>query len=149
TLTKAGSGAGTVTSSPAGIDCGSSCARSFAYGTTVTLTASAAAGSSFAGWSGACSGSGSCTVTLNADEPVTASLAQNQTPPPPSRCVVPKVKGKTLLAAKRAIKRAHCSVGKVTRAYSARVTKGRVISQKPRPGRKLAAGSKVALRVSK
>src|SRR5439155_9622629 len=48
TLTKVG--AGTVTSSPAGIDCGSTCAHSFTYGTTVTLTATAAAGSSFAGW---------------------------------------------------------------------------------------------------
>jgi len=64
-------------------------------------------------------------------------------------CVVPKVKGKKLAAAKSAIKRAHCSVGKVTKAFSARVKKGRVISQKPSPGKKLAAGSKVKLKVSK
>jgi beta-lactam-binding protein with PASTA domain len=92
-------------------------------------------------------------VTLNADEPVTAGFEQIQTPPPPAppqpRCVVPKMKGKTLLAAKRAIKRAHCSVGKVTRLYSARVRKGRVIAQKPRPGTKRAAGAKVMLTLSR
>jgi uncharacterized delta-60 repeat protein len=149
TLTKAGDGTGTVTSSPSGISCASSCASSFTYGTTVTLTASAAAGSSFAGWSGGgCSGTGTCMLTLDADKPVTATFAQVKTPPPPL-CIVPKVKGKTLKAAKRSIKRAHCSVGKVTRAFSAKVKRGRVLSQKPKPGRKLAAGSKVRLTLSK
>jgi uncharacterized delta-60 repeat protein len=64
-------------------------------------------------------------------------------------CVVPKAKGKTLVAAKRAIVKAHCSVGKVTRAFSATVKNGRVISQRPKPGAKLAAGSRVTLKVSK
>jgi uncharacterized delta-60 repeat protein len=64
-------------------------------------------------------------------------------------CVVPSVKGKTLAAARRAIGNAHCSVGKVTKAFSSKVKKGRVISQKPGPGKKLAAGSKVKLTVSK
>jgi beta-lactam-binding protein with PASTA domain len=64
-------------------------------------------------------------------------------------CVVPKLKGKTLRAAKRALKKAHCSPGKVTKAFSAKVRKGRVLSQKRRPGKKLAAGSKVKLAVSK
>jgi uncharacterized delta-60 repeat protein len=63
-------------------------------------------------------------------------------------CVVPKVKGKTLTAAKKAIRKAHCSAGKVTKAFSRKVKKGRVISQKPQPGKKLAAGSKVKLKVS-
>src|SRR5262249_56149000 len=44
------------------------------------------------------------------------------------QCVVPKVKGKTLTAAKRAIRKAGCSVGKVTKAFSGKVKKGRVIS---------------------
>jgi uncharacterized delta-60 repeat protein len=65
------------------------------------------------------------------------------------QCSVPKVKGKTLTAAKRAIRKAHCSVGKVTKAFSGKVKKGRVISQKPKPGKKLAVGSKVKLTVSK
>ncbi len=59
------------------------------------------------------------------------------------------MKGKKLRAAKRAITRAHCSVGKVTKAFSPTVKKGRVISQKPKPGKKLAAGSKVKFKVSK
>src|SRR5205823_3557165 len=61
TVSKAGTGSGTVTSSPGGITCGATCAASFASGTAVTLTATAAAGSTFTGWSGGgCSGAGSC-----------------------------------------------------------------------------------------
>ena len=52
TVVKAGSGTGTVTSQPAGIDCGSVCAGTYQDRTTVTLTATPAADSSFAGWSG-------------------------------------------------------------------------------------------------
>jgi hypothetical protein len=141
TLTKAGRGTGTVSSSPAGISCGSTCAHAFKHGTAVTLTAVASARSRFAGWSGACSGTGSCTLTMSANRSVTATFKV--------LCVVPKVKGKRLRPAKRAIRKAHCSAGKVTRAFSTKVKKGRVISQKPKPGKKLAAGSKVKLKVSK
>jgi serine protease AprX len=74
-VTKAGAGAGTVTSSPAGINCGASCSAGFAEGSSVTLSASADAGSTFAGWSGACSGTGTCTVTMSADRSVTATFA--------------------------------------------------------------------------
>ena len=57
TVVKAGTGSGTVTSSPAGITCGSTCSALFASGTSVTLTATADSGSTFAGWSGeGCSG---------------------------------------------------------------------------------------------
>jgi Divergent InlB B-repeat domain len=63
-LSKTGNGAGTVTSRPAGIDCGVDCTVGFPEGTTVTLTAAAAAGSRFAGWSGACAGDGECTVAI-------------------------------------------------------------------------------------
>src|SRR5947199_1145836 len=59
TVTKAGTGGGTVTSSPAGISCGATCSTSFTTGTVVTLSAAPAAGSTFAGWSGSgCSGTG-------------------------------------------------------------------------------------------
>jgi beta-lactam-binding protein with PASTA domain len=64
-------------------------------------------------------------------------------------CIVPKVKGKKLKAAKAAIRKAHCAVGKVTKAFSSKVKKGRVISQKPAPGKKVDGGSKVKLKVSK
>jgi hypothetical protein len=75
TLTVAKSGNGTVTSSPAGIDCGADCAESYASSAAVTLTATAAAGSTFTGWSGACTGTAACTVTMNAAKSVTATFA--------------------------------------------------------------------------
>jgi alpha-tubulin suppressor-like RCC1 family protein len=76
TTSKTGLGSGTVTSSPAGIDCGFTCSASYASGTTVILTTTVSAGSTFAGWSGAgCSGTGACTLTLTADTSVTASFA--------------------------------------------------------------------------
>ena len=59
-VTKQGSGSGTVTSSPAGILCGAACLASYVHGTVVTLTATPAAGSVFAGWTGACTGTGAC-----------------------------------------------------------------------------------------
>jgi hypothetical protein len=71
-VARAGTGSGRVSSAPAGIDCGGSCAASFAGGTQVTLTAEADGGSSFAGWEGACSGTGACTVTMDAARSVTA-----------------------------------------------------------------------------
>jgi uncharacterized repeat protein (TIGR02543 family) len=73
-VTKAGSGSGTVTSSPAGIDCGATCAASFPNGTMVTLTATPDAGSTFTGWIGDCTGTGPCTVTMDQDRAVTASF---------------------------------------------------------------------------
>ncbi len=75
TVQKNGNGSGTVTSSPSGITCGGTCSASFSTGTSVTLTASAASGSVFAGWNGGgCSGTGSCTVTMNAAVSVTATF---------------------------------------------------------------------------
>jgi hypothetical protein len=72
TVSRQGSGAGAVSSSPAGIDCGSTCSASYPMGTTVTLTASPDAGSLFVGWSGACSGTAVCTVAMDAARSVTA-----------------------------------------------------------------------------
>lgn len=66
-LTVNKSSKGTVTSSPAGINCGSACTATFPAGTVVTLTATPAAGSFFGGWNGVCVGSTSptCTFTMN------------------------------------------------------------------------------------
>ena len=82
-VTKTGSGTGTVSSSPAGINCGGDCSQSYANGTEVTLTATPAAGSSFSGWTGACSGEGPCTVTMSANRSVAAAfdLVPDTTPP--------------------------------------------------------------------
>lgn len=81
-VTTSGSGSGTVTSSPAGIDCGSACSSAYDDGTPVILVAAPAAGSTFTGWSGACSGAAvTCTVTMTELQSVGATFTSN--PPPP------------------------------------------------------------------
>ncbi len=65
-VSRAGIGDGTVKSSPGGIDCGTTCGAEFPVGTTVTLTATPASGKTFAGWTGACSGTGPCSVSIKA-----------------------------------------------------------------------------------
>ena len=79
TVAKSGAGTGTVTSTPSGISCGTTCSASFASGAVVSLTASPDSGSTFAGWSGACSGTGACSVTMDAAKSVSANF--NFTPP--------------------------------------------------------------------
>jgi Phosphoesterase family/Divergent InlB B-repeat domain len=74
-------GAGVVTSNPAGINCGKTCTATFDPGTTVSLTAAANFGFVFNGWSGACSGSGPCTIALNAPASVTANFSPVPEPP--------------------------------------------------------------------
>jgi hypothetical protein len=142
TVHKSGSGSGKVTSSPAGISCGATCSIGFAQGTTVTLRAKAARGSTFSGWSGACKGKSTCKITVNAATSVTAKFTGK-------RCVVPKVKGKKLSAAKRALKAHFCRAGKIKHAFSTKVKKGRVISSKPGKGKHLKHNAKVRLTVSK
>ncbi len=71
----AGGGGGTVSSTPAGINCGKACTASFPSGTQVALTASPTGNSFFAGWSGACSGTGICKVTLMENTSVMASFS--------------------------------------------------------------------------
>ncbi|MCU0619988.1 MAG: InlB B-repeat-containing protein [Gemmatimonadales bacterium] len=77
-LTVTVTGTGTVTSNPSGIDCGSTCQASFGMGTPVTLTATPAGGQQLTGWGGACSGTGSCIVTMDAAKTVTATFAAIQ-----------------------------------------------------------------------
>jgi List-Bact-rpt repeat protein len=77
TVNRLGAGTGMVVSSPAGINCGGVCTASFGDGAVVTLTATASAGSIFAGWSGGgCSGTGPCTVTVTSATTVTATFDQ-------------------------------------------------------------------------
>ena len=80
-LTKSGAGSGTVVSVPAGMNCGASCSLQVASGGQAILTATAAAGSIFTGWTGACTGSANpCTVpAMTADTAVTANFALSAT----------------------------------------------------------------------
>jgi hypothetical protein len=98
------------------------------------------------------------TFSVNLSSPVGAAVARAQgigtilnddsPAPPPARCVVPKLKGKTLAQAARALRAAHCALGKVARAYS-KTKSGRVIGQKPPAGRTLKTGAKVNVTLSK
>ena len=76
-ISKTGTGTDAVNSSPAGIDCGPKCAGPFDLGTVVTLTAKAGDGSVFTEWGGACSGTGTCVVAMDADKLVTARFASS------------------------------------------------------------------------
>jgi hypothetical protein len=83
----AGTGTGTI--SDTNISCQTACSHNYAPGTSVTLTATPANGATFTGWSGACSGTGPCTLVLNYDQVVTATFVggavapttQTSTPP--------------------------------------------------------------------
>jgi hypothetical protein len=66
-----------------------------------------------------------------------------------AKCVVPSLKGKTLASAEKAITKAHCSVGKIKKAKSSHVKKGRVVSQGAGPGKSLPSGTKVSVVISK
>ena len=80
-ITSSGTGNGTVTSSPSGINCGSTCSASYNSATTVTLTATPANGSTFGGWTGCTNGvvtltaNTSCTATFNPIAPQTYTLS--------------------------------------------------------------------------
>lgn len=74
-VTKEGNGNGLITSSPAGINCGSGCQATFDYGTVITLTAVADPDSTFTGWGGACSGTGDCVLTLTETLQISATFA--------------------------------------------------------------------------
>ena len=75
-----GTGGGSVSSDPATIDCGTTCVASVPVGTTVTLSATPDSGSTFSGWTGACSGTGTCTVDAAGIEDVTATFGASGSP---------------------------------------------------------------------
>ena len=79
TVTTSGSGTGKVTSSPAGISCPGTCTAKFPQNTQVTLTETPGSRFYFAGWSGACSGTTTCTVTMTAAENVAAAFSAADT----------------------------------------------------------------------
>ncbi len=74
TVNKAGTGNGRISSLPTGIDCGQDCSAALTADSLVTLTADPDEGSAFSGWSGACSGTGGCEITMDAAKNVTATF---------------------------------------------------------------------------
>jgi hypothetical protein len=70
----AGTGTGSVTSDPAGIACPGDCSELIDYGTVITLTALAGSGSVFTEWSGACTGTGECAITMTETNTVSATF---------------------------------------------------------------------------
>ena len=88
TVTRTGSGSGSVTSSPGGISCGGDCNQDYAEGTVVTLTPTASPGSTFVGWSGhgdcndgsvTMNSARSCTATFNLSPVATSTLTVSKT----------------------------------------------------------------------
>jgi hypothetical protein len=91
-----------------------------------------------------CSSAQRCSAVGGYEQAQGVLFSSSATPP----CLVPRLKGKTLTAARRSIKAGHCAVGKVRRAASRKVESGRVISQTPKPGLLLKHGARLALVVS-
>ena len=87
TLTVSRTGSGTVTSTPAGISCGTTCSSGFNQGTSVTLDASPDTGYVFSGWAGSCVGTDTCSVTMDASKNVTATFTVDTTPPATSASI--------------------------------------------------------------
>ncbi len=148
-VAKNGTGQGTVTAKAAGIECGSRCTAQVPAGKKVTLSARAAAGSAFAGFSGACSGTKACTVTMSEARQVTATFIGPPAAPAPA-CVVPGLRGKGLKKAMKALKHAHCKLGKVRKPKGKKGHKlGRLVvkSFSPAAGSTLPAGAKVNLKL--
>ena len=76
TVNKAGSGSGTVTSEPTGIDCNTDCSAVFDNGVSVTLSVAPSNNTTFNGWDGACTGMQACNVTMTSDQSVTANFTR-------------------------------------------------------------------------
>ncbi len=91
-VTREGNGTGTVTSTPTGIDCGSDCTEDFSSYTSVTLTATPDAGSSFTGWAGSCEGAEGTTCELEMTQAAAATATFTADPPPPVICPAKKLK---------------------------------------------------------
>jgi uncharacterized repeat protein (TIGR01451 family) len=73
-VTKTGNGSGTVTTADGGINCGTSCSATYLSGTVVNVGETPDPNSVFTGWSGACTGTGACAVTMNGDMTITANF---------------------------------------------------------------------------
>jgi hypothetical protein len=138
TVTFSGSGTGVVTSTPHGIDCAAVCSIQLPVNTSVQLKAQSVGGSMFAAPFLTVSGSdcgttthggqgaNTCQTLLTDDTTVQATF--NTKPPP---CIAPGVTYTNLSVARQLIKNSHCTVGKITYAFSKSKT-GRVLAQNPK-----------------
>jgi hypothetical protein len=93
-------------------------------------------------------------TATNVDGSVSAASEPTAVVPAPratkaARCVVPNVRGRTLVRAKARIRRAGCKTGSIRRSFSSSVRRGRVVSQTPRAGARVRRGAKVSLVLSK
>jgi trimeric autotransporter adhesin len=142
TITESGTGQGSVSCD------GGTCASGYPEGTHLAVTAEAAPGSTFVGWTGAgCSGVGSCQVTIEADTSVTAVFEADRKPVASTeQCVVPRLAGRTLRQAMADLSSAHCSLGKVTKPKRSRGRK-LIRSSSPPAGTALPSGAAVDLRL--
>ena len=133
------------------VPAGGSTTYRFAYAQDYTAAGVAALADAAA----AAFGAPAVPISSPAPVPVTHPLPVPVTHPAPSpahagpRCSVPALRGKTLKAAKRALVRAHCRAGTVTRKRSRRVRAGRVISTSPAAHTRHASGTKVKIRLSR
>lgn len=92
---------------------------------------------------------GMATVTIGNGNSFVNFTTKAPGPPPKAPCVVPRVVGLTLAAARKLVVRAHCRVGSVHRVYSKRIPKGGVTSVKPKQGAHRAHNAKLRLYVSR
>jgi hypothetical protein len=89
TVSVAGSGSGSVSDGTGAIVCPSTCSHAYTANTPVTLTAMPSSGSTFAGWSGACSGTATCQITMSADTAVSATFSGGPGAPGPVLTAAP------------------------------------------------------------
>jgi hypothetical protein len=114
-VAKAGTGGGTVSSSPVGIDCGATCSKTFPAGTVVTLTATPSTDSNFTGWSGNCAGMATTvTTTMSAARNCAATFVLKTAPPAGcgNETVAGRCDGNTVIwcdAASQSIQQTNCS----------------------------------------
>jgi hypothetical protein len=156
-VTLAGAGSGTVSSTPDGIACGTVCSADWLVGTAVTLTATPSGGSSFAGWSGACSAAATastCVVSLASNAAVTANFGPaatttTTTTTTPDVAVVPHLVGLKLATAVARLAHSRCRLGTVTKRRVRAALVGKVLTQRPDAGQYVDPGRKVALVVGK
>jgi hypothetical protein len=140
---KAGTGQGTVTSTPSGVNCGSTCDAAFPAGGNVTLTAVAATGSTFTGWNGeGCTGTDTCIVTVTDARVVTATFTSLGPPPPPPDTGPPATVSRVSVSKVRGIRYVTIMLD-VTRAASAKVVIVRGTKKLVSASRSLAVGHRM------